>query len=122
MIEANFGFQILSCRCSVKWLSTYSNLVEYDRQLHNDDRDASSFVWELAFLALGFLASFLSSLGGAPKIDLPLSKFSLARLILTSVFSISVLLAGGTKTVILVEAVLKVEIPYPKPVRSEVDF
>ena len=54
--------------------------------------------------------------------DLPLSKFSLARLILTSVFSISVLLAGGTKTVVLVEVVLEEERPYPKPVRSEADF
>ena len=44
MIEADFGFQTLSCRCSVEWLTTYSNLVEYDRQLHNDDRDATSFV------------------------------------------------------------------------------
>ena len=76
----------------------------------------------LAFLALGFLAYFLSSLGGAPKIDLPLSKFSLARLILTSVFSISVLLVGGTKIVVLVEEVLEEEIPFPKPVRSEADF
>ena len=64
----------------------------------------------------------MSSLGGAPKIDLPLSKFSLARLILSSVFSISVFLAGGTKTVVLVDAVLEEEIPYPKPVQSEVDF
>ena len=63
-----------------------------------------------------------SSLRGAPKIDLLLSKFSLARPFLTSVFSISVLLAGGTKTVVLVEAVLEEEIPYPKPVRSEADF
>ena len=30
----------------------------------------------VSFLALGFLISFLSSLGGAPKIDLPLSTFS----------------------------------------------
>ena len=44
MIEADFGFQMLSCRCSVEWLTTYNNLVEYDRQLHNDDRDAASFV------------------------------------------------------------------------------
>ena len=44
MIEANFGFEMLSCRCSVEWLTTYSNLVEYDRQLHNDDRDTASFV------------------------------------------------------------------------------
>ena len=74
------------------------------------------------FLALGFLVSFLSSLGGAHKIDLPLYKFSLARLILTSVFSISVLLEGGTKTVVLVDAVLEEERLYPKPVRSEADF
>ena len=44
MIKADFGFQTRSCRCSVKWLTTYSNLVEYDQQLHNDDRDAASFV------------------------------------------------------------------------------
>ena len=44
MIEADFGFQTLSCCCSVEWLATYNNLVEYDRQFHNDDRDATSFV------------------------------------------------------------------------------
>ena len=43
-IEADSGCQMLSCRCSVKWQATCSNLVEYDRQLHNDDRDAASFV------------------------------------------------------------------------------
>ena len=47
--------------------------------------------WELAFLALGFLASFLSCLRGAPKIDLPLSMFSLAKSVLTSLLSISTL-------------------------------
>ena len=61
-------------------------------------------------------------LRGALKIDLPLSKFSQTRLIFTSVFSISVLLVGGTKTVVLVEAVLEEERPYPKPVQSEADF
>ena len=76
----------------------------------------------VSLLSLRILASFLSSLGGSPKIDLPLSKFSLTRLILTLVFSISVLLAGGTKTVVLVKAVLKEEIPYLKPIRSEADF
>ena len=45
MIETDFDFQMLSCHCSVKWLATYSNLVKYDQQLHNDDRDAASFVW-----------------------------------------------------------------------------
>ena len=44
MIEADFGFQMLSCHCSVEWLTTYSNLAEYDQQLHNGDRDASSFI------------------------------------------------------------------------------
>ena len=47
--------------------------------------------------------------------------FSLAILVLTSLFSITLLL-GGTKTVVLVEAVLDEERPYPKPVRSEADF
>ena len=42
MIEADFGFQMLSCGCSVERLITYSNLVEYDQQLHNDDRDTAS--------------------------------------------------------------------------------
>ena len=58
------------------------------------------------FLALGFLISFLSSLRGAPKIDLPLSMLSLAKSVLTLVFSISTLLAGGTKIVELLEAIL----------------
>ena len=78
--------------------------------------------WELAFLVLGFLASFLSCLGGAPKTDLPLSKFSLANSFLTTLFSISTLLAGGTKTVVLVEAILEEEKPYPKPIQSKADF
>ena len=43
-IEVDSGFQMLSYHCSVKWLDTYSNLVEYDRKLHNDDRDATSSV------------------------------------------------------------------------------
>ena len=61
-------------------------------------------------------------LGGAPKIDLPLSKFSLAKSVLTLLFSISTLLLGGTKTVVLVKAILEEEKPYPKPVRSEADY
>ena len=71
--------------------------------------------WELVFLTLGFLTSFFASYGGAPKIDLPLSMFSLANSVLISLFSILTLLAEGTKTVVLVEAVLEEEIPYPKP-------
>ena len=43
--------------------------------------------WEFLLLALGFLISFLSSLGGTPKIDLPLSMFSLVN----SIFNIIVL-------------------------------
>ena len=72
----------------------------------------------VSLLSLRFLASFLSYLGGAPKIDLPLSMFSLVKSVLTSLFSISTLLLGGTKTVVLVEAILEEEKPYPKPVRS----
>ena len=78
--------------------------------------------WELAFLALGFLASFLSCLEGASKIDLPLSMFSLDKSILTSLFSISTLLLGGTKTVVLVEVILEEKKPYLKPVRLKEDF
>ena len=61
-------------------------------------------------------------LRSAPKIDLPLSMFSLAKSVLTSLFSISTLLLGGIKTVVLVEAILEEEKPYPKPVQSEADF
>ena len=64
---------------------------------------------------------FLILLGGAPKIDIPLSMFSLAILVLTSLFSITLLL-GGTKIVVLVKAILEEERPYPKPVQSEADF
>ena len=74
------------------------------------------------FLAIGFLISFLSSLRGAPKIDLPLSMFSLAKTVFTSLFSDSTLLVGETKTVVLVEAILEEEKSYAKPIQSEVDF
>ena len=56
-----------------------------------------------------------SSLGGASKIDLPLSMFSLANSFLTSLFSVSIILAGGTKTVALIEAILGEEKLYFKP-------
>ena len=68
------------------------------------------------------LISFLSSLGDAPKINLPLSIFLLANSFLTSLFSVSILLAGGTKTVVLVEAILGEEKSYFKLVHSEEDF
>ena len=63
-----------------------------------------------------FLASFLSCLGGAPRIDLLLSKFSLAKSVLIVLFSISTLLVGGIKTVEVVEAIPGEEKSYPKPV------
>ena len=66
----------------------------------------------IPFIALEFLISFLSSLGGAPKIDLPLSMFSLANSFLTLLFLVSTLSAGGTKIVVLVG-----EKSYPKLVR-----
>ena len=48
--------------------------------------------------------------------------FSLAKSVLTSLFSISTLLVRGTKTVELVEAILGEEESYPKPVQLEADF
>ena len=48
--------------------------------------------------------------------------FSLAKSVLTSLFSISTLLLGGTNIIVLVEAILEEEKPYPKPGRSEADF
>ena len=55
-------------------------------------------------------------------LSIPLSMFSLAKAILTSLFSNSTLLAGRTKTVVLVDAILGEEKSYPKPVQLEVDF
>ena len=43
-METDSGFPMLSCRCSVEWLTTYSNQVEYDRLLYSDDRDATSSI------------------------------------------------------------------------------
>ena len=83
------------------------------------------FLFRLLIIFLfspGFLVSFLASLGGASKIDLPLSMFSLTNSFLTSLFSISTLLARGTKIVVLVETILGEEKSYPKPVQSEADF
>ena len=48
--------------------------------------------------------------------------FSLANSVLISLFLILALLVGGTKIVVLEEAVLEEERPYPKPVWSEADF
>ena len=48
--------------------------------------------------------------------------FSLANSFLTLLFSISILLVGGTKKIVLVEAILGDEKLYSKPVQLEVDF
>ena len=74
------------------------------------------------FLARGFLVSFLSCLGGSPKIDLPLFIFSLVNTIFTSLFSDLTLLVGETKTIVLVKALLGEEKLYPKSVQLEADF
>ena len=76
----------------------------------------------ITLLVLGFLVSFFSSLGGAPKINLPLSMFSLAKTVFTSLFSDSTLLAGETKIVVLEEALLGEEKSYPKLIQLEADF
>ena len=59
---------------------------------------------------------FLIKLRGAPKIDLPLSMFSLANSFLTLLFPVSTLLARGTKTVVLEVAILGEEKSYPRSV------
>ena len=43
-MEIDSGFPMRSCCCSVEWLTTYSNQVEYDQLLHSDDKDAASSV------------------------------------------------------------------------------
>ena len=67
---------------------------------------------KVSLLSLKVSSFFLLKLRGAPKIDSLLSMFSLANSILTSLFSILTLLAGGTKTVVLVEAILGEEKSY----------
>ena len=76
----------------------------------------------VSLLSPRVLNIFLIKLKGAPKIDLPLSTFSLANSFLTSLFSVSTLLVGGTKTIVLVEETLGEEKSYPKPVQSKADF
>ena len=44
------------------------------------------------------------------------------RKVVSTLFPILKLLVEGTKTVVLVKAILKEERPYPKPIRSETDF
>ena len=76
----------------------------------------------LTFLVLGFLVSFLSTLGGAPRIDLPLSLFSLAILVLHSLLLELTLLAGETNKVVLDETILGEEKPYLKLILLEAAF
>ena len=47
--------------------------------------------------------------------------FSLANSFLITLFSVSILLAGGTKIVVLVEVILEEETPYPKLVQSKAE-
>ena len=113
-MEVDSGFLTRSCCCSVEWLTTYSNLVEYVQLLHNDDRNA--VLLSISLLSPRVFNLFLIKLRGAPKIDLPLSMFLLVNSFLTTLFSVSILLAGETKIVALVEAILEEEKSYPKPV------
>ena len=76
----------------------------------------------ISLLSPRVLNLFLIKLGGAPKIDLPLSMFSLANSLLILLFSVSTLLAGGIKTVVLEVLSIGKEKSYPKLVQSEIDF
>ena len=44
-VEADSVFQMRSYCCSIEWLTTCSNLVEYALKLHNDDRDDASYIY-----------------------------------------------------------------------------
>ena len=124
-MEIDSGFRMRAYYCFVEWLTTCNNLEEYALKLYNDDRNAVSFVetfFLFSLLFLGFLASFFSTLGGGPKIDLPLSKFSLAISVLVSSILELTLSVGETNTVVLDEAILGEEKLYPKPIFSEVAF
>ena len=74
------------------------------------------------FLVLRFLVYFFSTLGGAPRIDLPLSKFSLAISFLASLFSTSLSIAGETKAILLEKVILGEENSYPKLILLEGAF
>ena len=76
----------------------------------------------ISLLSPRVLNLFLINLRGTPKMDLPLSMFSLANSFLTSLFSVSTLLAGGIKTVVLEVLSIGKEKSYPKLVQSEIDF
>ena len=44
MVRSNLDHQMITHYCSVEWLTTYSNLDECVPMLHNDDRNAASFI------------------------------------------------------------------------------
>ena len=48
MVGSNLDHQMMTHYCSVEWLTTYSNLDKCVLKLHNDDRNAVSFV-EISF-------------------------------------------------------------------------
>ena len=60
---------------------------------------------EMLLLLFRLLRVFLLSL-----------EFSLAKAVLTLVFSVSTFLLKGTKTIVLAKAILKEEKSYPKPI------
>ena len=82
----------------------------------------SSYATVMTEMLLFMLRLLRVSLLGPRVFNLFLIMFSLANSFLTSLFSVSTLLVGGTKTVVLVEAILGEEKSYPKLVQSEADF
>ena len=44
MMEIDSSFPMRSYYCSIEWLTTYSNLIEYIQLLYSDDKDVASFV------------------------------------------------------------------------------
>ena len=123
-METYSSFRTRSYCCFVEWLTTYSNQVKYVQYIHSDGREATSSVQTFSYCSSQSqdFSLFLIKLGGAFKIDLALSMFSLAKTVFTSFFLKSTLLGGETNTVVLEEAILEEEKSYPNLVQSEVDF
>ena len=48
-METNSGFRTKAYYCFFVWLTTCSNLDEYALKLHNDDRNAASFIETFCF-------------------------------------------------------------------------
>ena len=123
-METGSGFRMRAYYYFVEWLTTCSNLDEYALKLYSDDINAASSVetFFVSLLSPRVSSLFLFNFRDALRIDLSLSNFSLAILVLISSFLELTLLVGETNTIVLEEAILGEEKSYPKPILLEATF